>query len=374
MRALHLIPGNLYGGVETFLSLVARRRDLWGDVEHHYAICFSGRLSDELSRAGVVLHDLGRIRTSRPWTVVRGRRRLAQLLAAQRFDVALTHSSWPHAMFAKALARARVPAVFYLHGPLTEITWIDRWAARRTPTTMIGVSRHTLETGRLLFPSVNAEVLNYPIPFEPLVDPARVRDEVRGELSTPPAEVVLLQASRADPWKGHDQLIAALERLRDLPGWRLWLAGGAQRPKELAFLARIREQVSRAGLDGRVRFLGERRDVPRLLAAADLYCQANHGPEGFSLVFMEAFTAGVPVVTMRLGGAAEMIDDRSGVLVTPGDVAGFADALRALIQDGERRRELGRRARQRVSELCDTRGQLAVLGRILAETAARGPV
>src|SRR6266545_3949282 len=106
MRALHLIPGNLYGGVETFVSLTARRRDLWGDVEHHYAICFPGRLSEELSRAGAALHDLGRIRTSRPWTVLRGRRRLQRLLASERFDVALTHASWAHAMFAPVLARA----------------------------------------------------------------------------------------------------------------------------------------------------------------------------------------------------------------------------------------------------------------------------
>ncbi len=373
MRALHLIPGNLYGGVETFLSLVARRRDLAGEVEHHYATCFDGRLSEELAAAGVPLHRLGRIRTSRPWTVIRGRLRLARLLEQQRFDVALTHSSWPHAMFAPVLVRAGVPNVFYLHGPITDVAWIDRWAARYQPSLMIAVSRDTLATGRLLFPVTRAEVLNYPIPWQSASDSARVRAEVRAELATPASEVVLLQASRADRWKGHDQLIAALERIRDVPGWRLWLAGGAQRPHELAFLEQIRAQVKRAGLDERVHFLGERRDVPRLLAGADLYCQANVGPEGFSLAFMEAFSAGLPVVTMRLGGAPEMIDETSGVLVPPRDIDGFARALRELVTDGDRRRALGRRAKERVHELCDTGARLADLGRILTNVASARP-
>jgi glycosyltransferase involved in cell wall biosynthesis len=373
MRALHLIPGNLYGGVESFLTLIARRRELTPQVEHHFALCFDGRLGDELGAAGVPVHQLGAMRTSRPWTVLRGRRRLSALLATTRFDVALTHSSWPQAMFAPVLARAGVPTVFYLHGPLLGISWLDRWAGLHRPTTMIGVSRHTLDTGRQLYPTLEAHVLNYPITWQGPPDGAHVREAVRAELGADPGDVVLLQASRADRWKGHDQLISALERIKDLPGWRLWLAGGAQRPKERTFLSELGRQVSRAGLDERVRFLGERRDVPRLLAGADLYVQANRAPEGFSLVFIEAFAAGVPIVTMRLGGATEIIDDTCGALVAPGDIAGFAHTLRELIPATERRQAMGARARTRVVELCDPAARLLDLERVLAETAARGP-
>ena len=112
--------------------------------------------------------------------------------------------------------------------------------------------------------------------------------------------------------------------------------------------------------------------VPRLLAAADLYCQANRGPEGFSIVFMEAFGAGVPIVTMRLGGAPELIDEQSGVLVPPGDVRGFAAALRGLIGDAPRRHALGAHAKARLEELCDPAARFGDLARILAEAASRG--
>ncbi len=372
MRALHLIPGKLYGGVEAFLSLVARSPALMPGIEHHFALNFEGRLAEELTAAGAPVHRLGVMRTSRPWKVVRGRRRLKALLDATHFDVAITHASWPQAMFGPVLARAGMPTVFYLHGPLLGLSWLDRWAGLRRPTTMVAVSRHTLETGRQLYPRVHAEVLNYPITWQRPPEQTLTREDVRSELGARAGDVVLLQASRADRWKGHDQLIAALEQLKDLSGWQFWLAGGAQRPHERLFLAQLKEQVARAGLEERVRFLGERRDVSRLLAGADLYVQANRGPEGFSLVFIEAFAAGVPVVTMRLGGAPEMIDETCGALIEPGDIAGFARTLRALIPASERRQSMSERARARVAELCDPVARLRDLERVLVDAAARG--
>src|SRR4051794_35451274 len=97
IRVLHLIPGNLYGGVETLIALLARRTDLACGLEHHFAICFDGRLSRELELLGASVHRLGAIRASRPWTILRGRRNLSRLLESTKFDVAIAHSSWPQA-------------------------------------------------------------------------------------------------------------------------------------------------------------------------------------------------------------------------------------------------------------------------------------
>ena len=63
------------------------------------------------------------------------------------------------------------------------------------------------------------------------------------------------------------------------------------------------------GLEPRVRFLGERRDVPLLMRAVDLFCQPNEGPEPFGVVFAEALLSGVPVVTADTGGAPEIVSD-----------------------------------------------------------------
>jgi glycosyltransferase involved in cell wall biosynthesis len=379
MRVLHLVPGNLFGGVETFIAFTARRRDLAPHLEQHYALCFEGRLAEELEATGAPVHRLGSMRTSRPWTVARGRARLRELLGGIPFDVALTHSPWPHAMFSRVLRRARVRTVFYLHGPIHEPSWVDRWARRTRPDAMIAVSADTLRSGRSLFLDVQADVVNYPIPWSELSQGPDVRAAVRRELAAGPNDVLLFQASRADRWKGHDRLIEALGTLRDVPGWLCCIASGAQRPHEAEFLAELRASVSRLGLDARVRFLGERRDVPRLLAGADVYCQANVEAEGFSLVFMEAFHAGCPIVTTRLGGAPELIDESCGVLVPPGDTEAFARALRRLIENVGERATMGENARRRVFHLCDPGARLADLTRILERTVAgsagtsRGP-
>jgi len=376
MRVLHLVPGNLFGGVETFIAFLARRGELSPDLEHHFALCFSGRLAEAIRAAGAPLHELESVRISRPWTLRRGRRRLADLLAQTVFDVAVTHGSWAHAMFAPVLARAGVPNVFYLHGPINEVMWLDRWAMLNVPKVMVGVSRDTLATGRLLFADVAAEVLNYPIP-DAFGTGATERERVRAELGARADDTILFQASRVERWKGHDRLLDALGMLRTLPGWTCWLAGGTQRPHERAFLDELKRQVSRLGLEQRVKFLGERRDVPRLLSGADVYCQANVGGEGFSLAFMEAFAAGRPIVTTRLGGAGELIDDATGVLVPPGDTAAFAAALRRLIEHPEERRAMGERARDRVWHVSDPAARMRDLARILQAaraSAGSGPL
>ncbi len=368
MRVLQLIGGNLYGGVETFIVCTARRRELAKNVDHHYAVCYEGRLAQELEALAAPVHRLGKMRTSRPWTVLGGRKRLDELLERGGFDIALTHGSWPHAMFSPVLARRRIPTVFYLHGPIGKLGWLDYWARRHRPDSMIAVSRDTLRSGRELFGDVPAHVLNYPIPWPDAEQGPEVRAAVRAELGAAPEDVILLQASRADRWKGHDRLVEALGRLRDVPNWTCWMAGGAQRPHELAFLEEVRGAVARLGLEQRVKWLGERRDVPRLLAGADVYCQANVGSEGFSLVFMEAFAAGRPIVTTRLGGAPELIDETSGILVPPDDTPAFEAALRRVIVDVELRKKLGASARERVFSLCDPADRLGDLARYLDAT------
>src|SRR5262249_40040296 len=78
--------------------------------------------------------------------------------------------------------------------------------------------------------------------------------------------------------------------------------GGPQRPPEVEFQTDLEAAAARWGIAGRVRFLGQRSDVSRLMAAADVYCQPNTGPEPFGLVFVEALHAGLPVITSGFGG------------------------------------------------------------------------
>lgn len=362
MKVLHLTAGNLFGGIETYLLSLAHLRHLCPAMEPHFGVCFPGRLRDELLAAGVPVHDLGAVRVSRPWTVLRARGRLKRLLREQPFAAVLTHGTWPHVVFAPLVNRAGVRLVNCVHDYLAQKHWLNRWAARTPPDAVVTNSSYTAPPAAALFPGVPVELVRHPIGSS-AVPHTPTRHEVRRELGVDPGSVVILQASRLEPWKGQAVHIEALGRLKDVPGWEAWFAGGVQKPGEGQFLAELEARAEAVGIADRVKFLGQRKDVPRLMAAADIYCQPNTGPEPFGIVFIEALSAGLPVVASASGGALEIVTPACGLLCSPGDAGAVADALRGLIVDSACRRNLGTAGPARAAELCDPVRQLAVLAR-----------
>jgi glycosyltransferase involved in cell wall biosynthesis len=371
MRVLHVNAGNLYGGIENLLVTLARLRHLCPEMEPQFALCFEGRLSGELRDAGAAVHLLGAVRVSRPWTVWLARRRLGRLLERVRPDVVVCHGCWPHALFAKVARRRRLPLVFWAHGLLAGRHWLERWAGRVRPDLVLANSRATEATLANLFPGVRSEVLYLPVPAPDLPDREAVRRRVRAELGTPEHAAVIIQVSRLEPLKGHRLLLEALAGLREVPGWECWIVGGAQRPAERTYRAELLHEADRLALDGRVRFLGERADVPRLLAAADVYCQPNTGPESFGISFVEAMYAGLPVVTTAMGGAVEILDETCGLLVSPADVQGLSGSLARLLQEPGVRLRLGKSAPARARHLCDPETQMDLLGQLLGRRTCR---
>jgi glycosyltransferase involved in cell wall biosynthesis len=365
VKVLHLAAGNLFGGVETYLLTLARLRHLCPEMEPHFGVCFPGRLRDELTTTGVPVHDLGAARVSRPWTLLRGRWRLKKVIRERRFAAVVTHGGWPHAVFAPAVRSAGARLVNAIHDYLDARHWVNRWAARTRPDAIVTNSRYTAQPATVVFPGVPVEPVYLPV-AAPALDREAARRDVRAELGTPPDAIVILQASRLERWKGQAVHVDALARLKDIPGWVAWIAGGPQKAGEGEFLAELKAAVEKAGLADRVRFLGQRSDVPRLMAAADIYCQPNTGPEPFGLAFVEALYAGLPVVTSNFGGAVEIVTGACGVLCPPGDAVAVAAALRELIGDSVGRRALGEAGPARAAELCDPARQIGRLAEVVA--------
>lgn len=365
MNVLHLCAGNLYGGVETYLVTLAWCRDLCPEMRPSFALCFPGRLQDELVATSVPVHDLGAVRVSRPWTILKARGRLKRLLKAERFDAVVAHSSWPHAILAPVVRKAGIRLAHALHGQIDRRHWLNRWAARTKPDVVLANSEFIARDAAGWFGTTPVHTCYLPVPQTPLADRAAIRAQVRAELNCPPESVVILQASRLEEWKGQRTHVEALGRLREDPSWTAWFAGGAQRASETAFLAELQSLASRLGIAERVRFLGQRSDVSRLMAAADIYCQPNDGPEPFGLVFVEALAAGLPVITSGFGGAVEIVGESCGLGTPPRDSQTVAGALRSLLGDPARRAKLGRVGPVRARQLCDPARQLDRLREVL---------
>ena len=178
---------------------------------------------------------------------------------------------------------------------------------------------------------------------------------------------MIIQASRLERWKGQTLLLSALGQMRDVPNWRCWIAGGAQRPHEAEYLQELQTQAREVGMADRVKFIGQRADVPRLLAAADIHCQPNTGAEPFGIAFVEALYAGLPVVTTAMGGGMEIVDDSCGVLVTPDDAEGLSEELLSLIINSALREKLAAGGSARAEQLCNPARQLSRLHGLLSD-------
>lgn len=372
MRVLHLYAGNLYGGIETLLVTLARHRGLCSEMEPHFALCFEGRLRSELKEAGVPVHFLGQVRFSRPWTVWRARRQLARMLDEVNPDTVICHECWVHCLFAPVVRSARLPLLFWAHDAHGGRHWLERWARRMPPDLLLANSRFTESTLNRLFRGVPSEFLYNPVSPPPVMDRTAVRRRVRQSLGISENAVVIIQFSRLERWKGQSLLLQSLEVLEENSNWLCWFAGGAQRPHEIAYLAELKQQAKLRRVADRMQFLGQRSDIPHLLAAADIHCQPNLGPEPFGIVFVEALNAGLPVVTTAMGGALEIVDDTCGLLVPPRDVDDLAEALRRLIEDEQLRKKFADAGPARAAALCDLKTQMAALSHILHSVQCPG--
>jgi len=368
MRVLHITSGNLFGGVETLLITLARNRGLCGSMEPEFAVCFDGRLREELSAAGTDPHILGAVRVRNPFTIRRARRRLAELFIRRKFDVAICHMEWPLAIFGRVARSAGVPLVYWVHSVNSGRHWVDRWAQRTPPDLVISTSRFVAEGLPKRLIGIPSEVIYCPV--DPSANHDDEREAVRTELRTPSDATVIIQVSRMEGWKGHVLHLKALNMLKDVPGWVCWQIGGPQRPNELAYFESLKGMAQELGIADRLRFTGQRTDVPRLLRAADIFCQPNEKPEPFGLVFVEALYSAVPVITTAMGGAIEIVNDTCGIVTYPIPKS-LANAELALIRNPAMRLRLGSAAKLRARALCDPETQIKKIADALGTLSRR---
>jgi glycosyltransferase involved in cell wall biosynthesis len=146
------------------------------------------------------------------------------------------------------------------------------------------------------------------------------------------------------PGKGHDAAVAAATLLAERhPRLRLVLVGdGPARPEVEALAARLGERALLAG---------HRDDVMAVLDATDVLLHPS-SVDAFPTALLEALAAGVPVVSTRVGGIPEIVDEgETGTLIdAPPDPAALAAALEPYLADGELRRRVGDHARERFGE------------------------
>jgi glycosyltransferase involved in cell wall biosynthesis len=170
------------------------------------------------------------------------------------------------------------------------------------------------------------------------------RATARRRAGLPLMAPVVLTIGRFSEQKGHRYLLDAIPAIvaRVPDACFAWVGSG-----ELA--ADLRARVAAEGLADQVRFLGQRDDIPTLLAAADLFVLPSLF-EGLPLVALEAMAAGLPVVGTRVCGTAEAVADGvTGRLVDPQDGAALAAGILEVLAQPDRGARWGAAGRRRVA-------------------------
>lgn len=176
---------------------------------------------------------------------------------------------------------------------------------------------------------------------------------VRAELGIPEDAPVVGIISRLFRWKGHEYLVDAMALVkREIPEVRLLIVGEddprAAWEHGISFSEKLRRQARQLGIAENVLFTGFRTDIPRVMAALDVFAHPSW-EEPFGMVFLEAMAMHKPVVAWASGGAPEVIaDGETGYLVERESVPQLANALVRLLRDRELRRRMGNAGRQRV--------------------------
>lgn len=184
--------------------------------------------------------------------------------------------------------------------------------------------------------------------WDPELDPS----VVRREFGIAPGAPLLASVSRLFNWKGHRELLRALALVKDtVPDVRLLIVGTDFSPTpEGSYRAELQALAGELKILDRVVFTGERKDIPSIMAAMDVFALPSF-EEPFGLVFIEAMAMRKPVVALDNGGTPEVVEHgKTGLLSPSGDIPALAANIARLLKDPALRASFGAAGRERALE------------------------
>ncbi|HEY7200598.1 MAG TPA: glycosyltransferase family 4 protein [Candidatus Dormibacteraeota bacterium] len=310
-----------------------------------------GSLAEEIGEAGAVVVQVpGLRRRISPVADLRALWWLYRFLRQTRPLIVSTHTAKAGALGRVAALAAGVPVRIHTYhghvlvgyfGPVvsTVFRWIER-ALAALSTWVIAVSPEVAaDLTRMGIGRDRVTVVSPGFDLEGLAGGSGAA--VRRELGVPDGAPLVGIVGRLAPIKNHDLFLRAALRVLDrLPDARFLVVGDGGRAPEL------RDLAARLGLADRVTFGGWRSDLADVYAAMDVVVCTSIN-EGLPAALVEAGAAGRPVVSTRVGGVPDLVEDGvNGLLVPSGETEALADAIVTVLTDASLAARLGREGRR----------------------------
>jgi glycosyltransferase involved in cell wall biosynthesis len=366
---MYYVDSAAFGGAEQCLLNVLGEldRERWRPVLLHHPEPGLAPLLAQAERLDVALRETPRVRWRTGYAAFAP---LVRRIAAERPAVFHAQLTWPlackHGLLAAAITRGPslvATAHLFIEHVVTARVRLQQRILTPLVQRYVAVSRAVAAHWErdLGVPRDKLRVVPNGIPLAPY-EHGPSASPPEGLLADPAGRPTVLTAARLDAQKGLPHL---LEAAAGLPAARFVVAGDG--PERAALEAHAR----RLGLDGRLRFLGYRSDIPALLAACELVVLPSLF-EGHPLALLEAMAAGRPVVATAVGGVPEIVDHGvTGLLVPPADSAALGAAIGALLADPARARAMGAAGRAKAEREFSARVMVERLTRVYDEVLDR---
>lgn len=353
LRILHVITGLGIGGAE--MMLVKLLAEIQSAAKQKVIVLMKrDALSERLESLGMDVEYLGvgQGRLPNLGTVLR------MLSVSRQFSPDVIQGWMYHGNLAAWLVSRFACRQAKLFWNIRQ-TLYDSACERRMTLWLIGLSRWLTSTPeKIIYNSVLSahqhERFGYPrrsrfvirngFDFQSFKPDESTRDAVRQEFGLRPATPLVIHVARYHPMKDHCNLLGAVNQvLEDVPGGKFLLVGRGMTDENKD----LRRLFQDTGLENSVILAGERFDLPRLMAAADVAVLSSAWGEGFPNVVGEAMACGTPCVVTDVGDSRWVVGE-CGLVVPPRDKGALSKAIVALLLNHSLREELGYKARQRI--------------------------
>lgn len=370
------------GGAERQMAITAaalQRRGHDVIVATFYSGGAFQSLVDEAGARHISLGKTGR------WDVLGFLARFRRLIAQERPDA--VYSFLPPANIIAACAAPPVQGMHHVWGirvsdmKLDRYGWLERlsymaerWLSKRAEMIVFNSESGQRSAGQRGLAVSRSVVVPNGIDTDIFIPDAAARERVRQAWDIGDDDCIIGMVGRFDPMKDHRNFIAAAKALLSArPNLVFILAGSGVESTN----AQLTDMIAAAGLSGNSRLLGERPDMPAVMAGLDILCLSSAYGEGFPNVLGEAMACGTPCVATDVGDSRLIIGE-TGEVVTPEDSPALAAAMdRLLVRLEGARTDVQHAARARVVDTYSV-GRLidrteSLIGR-LVQSPASAPV